>query len=230
MSKARPDPLTTIVPSKRVLRVGVTGGIGSGKSTVVSIFSSLGIPVFSADECAKTCMVTDKIVIREIKRLCGNEAYSLDGQLQREFIARNIFQNSELRKQLEQIVHPIVFRKEDEWFQRQVDVPYALLEAALIFESGNDRNLDFIVAVDADESTRISWIKKRDDESIGNIKKRMDAQLPASTIRELADFVIENNGTMEELQKKIFLLNIILQSYSKRGLNSLHEEEVDEGK
>ena len=118
------------------LKVGITGGIGSGKTTVCKIFETLGIPVYYADDRAKTLMVEDEKLISDIKNIFGVEAYSPNGELNRKHIADIAFHNLLKLKELNAVVHPAVLEDGNRWHAEQKDVPYTLKEAALIFEIG----------------------------------------------------------------------------------------------
>ena len=173
-------------------------------------------------------MSSDPEIIRSVRALFGDSAYSADGTLQKKVIADAIFNDARLRIRLEHIVHPAVMKKEDDWFRGLKGAPYGIVEAALIFESGNDRSLDFIIVVDAGEVSRITRTMARSGSSEADVRKRMDAQWPAGKKKELADFVIMNDGTMEELRQKVFFVNTVLQSYARRGRESLQWEEGTE--
>lgn len=192
--------------------IGVTGGIGSGKTTVCRLLRDQGLPVLSADPLAIEIEETDPVVIKAIKELLGSEAYLAEGSLNRAYVAKKVFSNKRIRGSIEAIVHPAVFR---ELGHRVADLGKAgnrlvVIEAALIFESGMDKHLDFVVVVDADEPVRIARVKERDGITAGEVRKRMSAQWPMERKTRLADFVIGNNGSREELQSKVHLLRTII--------------------
>lgn len=176
------------------LQIGITGGIGSGKTTICRIFETIGIPVYYADVEAKRLMVTDKTLINAIKSLLGDESYLPDGTLNRTYVASQVFGNAKLLEGLNALVHPAVHQDADRWHHQQKDVPYTLKEAALIFESGNHLSLDAVITVFADRETRIQRVLKRDKTSREAIAARIDAQLSDEEKVRMADFVITNDG------------------------------------
>ncbi len=196
--------------------IGVTGGIGSGKSTVCGILESEGFPVLSADRIAIEVEETHPSVIRKIKALLGAEAYTASDTLNRPFVAKKIFSSKRIQKGVEKIVHPVVFREIRKRVRqlKAIGVPWVVIEAALIFESGMNALLDLVVVVDADESARIARVMKRDGVSVEEVKSRMSAQWPMRTKIRLADVVIGNNGSKEDLVRKIQLLKTILHQRS----------------
>ena len=177
-----------------MLKVGITGGIGSGKTTVCQIFASLGIPIYYADERAKWLMSHDPDLVRAIKDLFGNQAYSENGQLNRSHLSKIIFTEPEKREQMNALVHPAVWKDGEQWNAVQKEVPYTLKEAALIFESGGHRQLDKIIVVTAPEELRIARVVERDQVDAEAVRARIAAQLPESEKVALADFVIINDG------------------------------------
>lgn len=174
-----------------MLKVGITGGIGSGKSTVARMFEVLGVPVFYADTEARKMMEEDEEVHAAIIGLFGPEAYA-EGRLNRKLLSTSIFNNRQLLEQLNAIVHPAILRKADNWMDGQT-TPYALKEAALIFESGGQRYLDLVVGVHAPEALRIARVMKRDGISRDTVLARMRQQIDESVKMRLCDFIIRNN-------------------------------------
>lgn len=185
-----------------MLKIGITGGIGSGKTTVCKIFELLGIPVFYADDVAKTLMVSDVLLMKQIRSAFGAESYFKDGLLNRKHIADLVFSDQEKLNLLNSFVHPAVFRAMDSWTLQQ-NTPYVLKEAALLFESGSYLKNDFNVLVSADEELRISRVMKRDKVSIDKVKERIRNQMPEAEKKSKADFFIDNN-------EKIFLITQVL--------------------
>lgn len=177
-----------------MLKIGITGGIGSGKTTVCHIFASLGIPVYNADRRAKWLMTNEPELVRSIKELFGPEAYYENGQLNRQHLGDIIFAEPEKREQLNALVHPAVWRDGDRWNEENRDAPYTLKEAALIFESGGDKLLDKIIVVTAPEDIRITRVVRRDGVERAAVKARIAAQMPESEKVVRADFVIVNDG------------------------------------
>ena len=173
------------------LRVGLTGGIGSGKSTVAKIFETLNIPVYYADESAKHIMNSDEVLRKNIIELFGSDAYSSTG-LNRAHIAAIVFNNKEKLEQLNALVHPATIGHAEKWMLQQT-TPYAIKEAALIFESGVHATLDYVIGVSAPEHLRIHRAMKRDNISRDEVKVRMNRQINEVIKMRLCDFVIVND-------------------------------------
>ena len=175
-----------------MLKVGLTGGIGSGKSTVARIFSVLGIPVYDADTAAKRLLGEDPALVQAVVDAFGPAAYR-DGVLQRRWLAETVFSDPAKTAALNAIVHPAVIRDAAEWMRRQ-SAPYAVKEAALIFESGSDRELDFVVGVSAPEDVRIHRVVARDGAEPGRVMDRIRRQMPEDEKMDRCDRVIVNDG------------------------------------
>lgn len=173
------------------LKIGLTGGIGSGKSTVAKIFSTLGIPVFDADAAAKSIMVRDNDLQQKIIQLFGAEAY-VNGSLNRKWIADKVFTDEFLLEKLNAIVHPAVIKVANDWMNNQ-QANYVIKEAALIFESGSGEGLDYVIGVFAPLSLKIQRVMQRDAVTREEVLKRMNRQVDDVIKRKLCDFVIENN-------------------------------------
>ncbi len=178
--------------NKKILKVGITGGIGSGKSTISRIFSLLDIPVYIADDEAKRIMHENEKVRHAIIDLFGKDIYGTDGQLQRAKLAEKVFQNRELLEKLNAIVHPAVQEDMLEWFQRQ-DSPYAIEEAAILIESGAYKFMDYIIVVEAPKKLILKRVMARDKVSRKDVEARINNQMTAAERRKYADFVIKNN-------------------------------------
>lgn len=179
---------------KQALQVGITGGIGSGKTTACRVFEQLGIPVYYADAEAKRLMVEDANLKAGIMQLFGEDAYQPDGQLNRPHIAQQAFGHPGLLQKLNALVHPAVAEDSGRWHKAQRQVPYTLKEAALLYESGAHEALDKIIAVTAPENLRIQRVVERDDSDEAAVRARMDQQMPEAKKVERADFVIYNDG------------------------------------
>lgn len=175
-------------------KVGVTGGIGSGKSTVCEIFKTLGIPVYPSDDRAKYLMEHDPHLIDQIKSTFGNQSYN-DSRLNRGYLAEKVFKDQKATAKINALVHPAVGRDFQNWLDQQ-DSKYVIKEAALMIESGAYKHLDFLISVFAPIQTRIDRIKKRDPQrSIQEINGIIDKQVSEEKRAELADAVIQNDGT-----------------------------------
>ncbi|SIN98824.1 dephospho-CoA kinase [Chitinophaga niabensis] len=172
--------------------IGITGGIGSGKSTVARIFSLLGIPVYSADDAAKEIMVKDLQLIEEIKAHFGAESYLPDGSLNRKYIANIVFNDKSQLEKLNSIVHPATIRDSEAWARKQKS-PYVIKEAALMFESESFHHVDKVIGVYAPESLRILRVMKRDGVSRNEVLARIHKQIDDRIKMKLSDHVIYND-------------------------------------
>ena len=178
-----------------MLKIGLTGNIGSGKTTVCKIFEVLGIPVFYADDAAKDVMVADAELIGGIKQTFGNQAYFEDGTLNRKHIAGIVFNDKEQLAKLNALVHPAVFRAFDKWVLNQKGAPYVLKEAAILFESGSYKKCDRAIMVTAPLDLRIKRVTSRDGITADEVKARNDRQFSEEKKLALANDVIINDDT-----------------------------------
>jgi dephospho-CoA kinase len=176
-----------------MLMVGITGGIGSGKTTVCKVFEVLGIPVFYADVAARRLMETDASLMRGIIALLGSESYR-DGKLNRPFVASSIFGNPDLLRKMNALTHPAVIAHGKEWMSRQ-QAPYALKEAALFFEAGSAGDMDVMIGVTAPLEIRIARTIRRDGISRAHVLERMSRQMDEAEKMKRCDFVIHNDET-----------------------------------
>tara|TARA_R110000737_G_scaffold22165_1_gene40751 strand:+ start:251 stop:838 length:588 start_codon:yes stop_codon:yes gene_type:complete len=176
-----------------MISVGVTGGIGSGKTTVCKIFEQLDIPIYYADSEAKRLMTFDKELKSQIKSLLGKEAYHRNGRLNREYVASIVFSNKDKLTQLNHIVHPVVRKDAINWSSSQKS-KYTLQEAALLVENGSYKQLDYLIVVTAPVEMRIKRVLKRDKSNFDQVKRRIDNQLPEKEKKKVADFIIDNSG------------------------------------
>lgn len=190
--------------------VGLTGGIGSGKSTVAKMFEKLGVPVYNSDIEAKSLMLRSKMLRRKIIGLLGEQSYT-DTELNRAFIATRIFNDRELLQKLNEIVHPAVRKHFIKWCEKQ-DHPYVVQETALLFENGSTNLYDKTVLVTAPKDIRIDRITARDGSTKAQILQRMENQLGDEQKLALADFVIENIE-LSETTIKLSDLNKALLEY-----------------
>lgn len=174
-----------------MLIVGLTGGIGSGKSTVARFFEQLGIPIYLADDKAKALMVNDQQLKAAIIDLLGATAYMEDGRLNRAYIAGEVFNKSELLEKLNSLVHPAVANDFKTWASQQ-NAPYVIKEAAILFENGNYKAADKNILVTAPVEERIKRVISRDGVSRASVLSRMQHQWPDNQKIPLADYVIEN--------------------------------------
>lgn len=173
--------------------VGITGGIGSGKSTVCQFFRILGIPVYSADDRAKWLMSTNPELKSELNIAFGEETFLADGTLNRPFLAQNVFSDPEKVKKINSIVHPVVGRDFKSWAESQT-APYLLKEAALLFETSSAEELDKVINVSSPLKIRMARVLARDPHrNEDQINQIINQQLPDEKKNELADFVIKNS-------------------------------------
>ncbi|RZK17412.1 MAG: dephospho-CoA kinase [Pedobacter sp.] len=175
-------------------KVGITGGIGSGKTTVCQVFEVLGIPVFYADTEAKNMMIQDDLLIEGIKSTFGKESYFQDGTLNNKHIASIVFNNKSELEKLNALVHPAVFRAFDAW-EETIDkkVPYTLKEAALLFESGSYKMCDTTILVTAPLEVKLARVMQRDGVTAEQVKARMDKQLSDEEKAKFANHFIVND-------------------------------------
>lgn len=174
-----------------MLRIGLTGGIGSGKTTVARVFETLGIPVYYADDRTKHLMNTDEELKSSILKNFGTAAYNKDG-LDRKYLAGIVFNNKEKLDLLNALTHPVTIRDAEQWMNRQ-QTPYIIKEAALLFESGAAEQLDHIIGVYAPLTTRVQRVRERDHISAEEVMKRISRQLDETIKMRLCDYVITNN-------------------------------------
>jgi len=190
-----------------MLKVGLTGGIGSGKSYVADIFIALGVRVYEADSRAKEIMTFQPSVVNAVIALFGKQAYHGEA-LNRKYVADIVFSNPGKLKQLNALVHPEVKRDFSRWSEQFSAEPYVIEEAALLFESGNFREMDYNILVTADEEIRINRVMLRDKVPRESVIKRIRSQQPDPEKKELADFVVQNDG-------QCMLLPLIIEIHQK---------------
>ncbi len=175
-------------------QIGVTGGIGSGKSVVCHVFRTLGIPVYEADERAKWLTEHDPILKADIIRVLGSNAYDALGRYNRVWVASQVFTNPALLGQLNAVIHPRVWSDTDAWVSQHVDKPYVIKEAALMQAAGKSNSLDKVIVVWAPIDVRLERIRQRDphrsDEEILNIINR---QASDEERAQIADYVVKND-------------------------------------
>jgi dephospho-CoA kinase len=209
------------MPSDRgFFLVGVTGGIGSGKSTVCAGFQQLGRTVLSADVIAREIMDREAAVKKKVRQLFGDAAYTPEGILDRKFVAARAFNDPLIKKKLDAIVHPVVFREIETriaGLPRERRLPFVIIEAALIYESGLDKNLDYTIVVEAEEGARIRRVMSRDNCTREEVLRRIAAQMPSDEKRKRADFVIQNDAETAQLIPKIQFIDNLLTKMANPG-------------
>lgn len=198
-----------------LLKAGLTGGIGSGKSTVARIFGLLDIPVYDADTAAKTIMNEDEALKASIISHFGEDTYT-GGALNRSYLASVVFKDEKKLALLNALVHPAVIHAAGQWMQRQ-NAPYVVKEAALIFESGSQEELDLVIGVYAPKPLRIQRTMERDKISREAVLKRMSAQVNEELKMRLCDFVLHNNEQRLLIPQVIALHEQLLLLSNKRS-------------
>ena len=176
------------------IQVGVTGGIGAGKSVVCRIFSCLGISIYEADQRANGLADHDPAIRQEVVALLGPDSYTSEGAYNRKYVASRVFSEPILLQKLNQIIHPRVFADSDRWLKEHADEPYIIREAALMNRAGDGNSLDYVIVVKVPLSLRIERTKLRDPHrSETEIRAIIARQIADEERLQLADFVIEND-------------------------------------
>jgi dephospho-CoA kinase len=175
-----------------MIKLGITGGIGSGKSVVATIFQLHGIPVYTADEESKKLTDTSPIIKEKLQKLCGSNIYK-DSKLDKKQLASIIFNNADMLREVNGIIHPEVSKSFLDWADRQTNMICAI-ESAILFESGFDKIVDYTLTVYAPLDIRLERIQKRDNVSLEAISKRIDNQLSDEIKKERADYIIINDN------------------------------------
>ena len=186
-----------------MLKIGLTGGMGSGKTTISKIFAVLGIPVFYADDIAKSIMNEDEGLKQRVTGLFGNEAYT-HGSLNRKYIADIVFNDKHKLEQLNALVHPVTLAAADEWMNKQT-APYAIKEAALMFEAGAAAQLDYVIGVYAPQHLRLQRVMQRNNAKREEVLARMNNQVDETIKMKLCDFVIINDEQQAVLPQVLTL-------------------------
>lgn len=197
-----------------MLKAGITGGIGSGKSTITRLFHDLGVPIYNSDERAKWLLSKNVDLMDQIKLLFGQESYS-NNKLNRAHIANIVFQDNDMLKQLNAIVHPMVKIDFENWLLLHKKEPLVIKEAAILIESGAYKELDVLIVVLADKKTRIKRVINRDNVSKEDVEKRMDTQISDSERLKFANFSVDNNKDQSNLKMQVGELYKQLLSYPK---------------
>ena len=175
-----------------MLKVGLTGGIGSGKTTVSEIFHSLGVPVYNSDKRAKYLMENDASVRVAIIQYFGEESYRSEG-LNRLYLSKEVFSDKSKLQKLNSIVHPVVGNDFAAWCKSQ-SAPFVLKEAAILIESGAYKELDKLIIVTASENVRMERVMERDGVKASEVRDRINNQMTDSERLQYADFIIDNDG------------------------------------
>ena len=174
------------------LKIGITGGIGVGKSVVTKIFKVLGIPTYDADREAKDIMVKNDAVRQSLMQTFGKEVYFEDGSLNREWLGKRVFSDADELKKLNAIVHPAVIKDGEDWAAAQTSI-YSVKEAALLFESGSSKALDFTILVVSPLELRIERVMQRDKVDREEVLRRINKQMPEEEKEKLSDCIVYND-------------------------------------
>ncbi|HOK61510.1 MAG: dephospho-CoA kinase [Tenuifilum sp.] len=191
-----------------LLRVGVTGGIGSGKTLVCKILEVLGYPVFYSDLVAKSITDTDPEVMEKVKGLFGNNIYP-NGKLNRKKVAELVFANDTLLKELNSIIHPAVARSFEQWCLQNAKSGLVFKESAILFETGIFRELHKTILVTAPEELRIKRVVERDGVTELEVRARMAKQMPEEQKKKLADFIVDNSSNQLVLPQVLGIVQIL---------------------
>ena len=192
-----------------MLKIGITGGIGSGKSTVGHIFETLGIPVYYADDAAKRLMNEDAELKQQVEQLFGDAAYT-NGKLDRAYLSAQVFNNPDKLAILNALVHPATIADAAKWMQQQ-SAPYAIKEAALIFESGAQENLDKVIGVFAPKSVRIKRVMNRNGITREEVMARMNKQINETIKMRLCNYIITNDEQQLLIPQVLALHKLLLE-------------------
>lgn len=180
--------------------VGLTGGIGSGKSTVAKIFARLNVPIYDADTEAKKLLESDRFLHDKLVHLLGTIVKNTDGTIDRVKMAEIIFNNPEKLIKVNSFIHPAVAKHFSHWYKRQ-SAPYVVREAAILFESGSYKDCDSVITVFTPEKMRIDRVIKRNNISAAEVKSRMANQWPEEEKLKLATFILYNDGTQSVIKQ-----------------------------
>ncbi len=196
-----------------MLKAGVTGGIGSGKSVVCQVFATLGIPVFNADDAARYLMEHDPKLVSEIKDLLGDNVYE-NGKLDRVSVAEIIFYEPDKLQELNALVHPATLMYSRQWLEQQHS-PYVIKEAAIFFESGSDKDMDVMIGVYAPQELRIERVMKRSNLSRGKVLAIIGQQMNEDEKMKLCDYVITNDDKTAILPQVLELHETLIRRSNK---------------
>ena len=191
------------------LSIGITGGIGVGKSTVTRIFNVLNIPTYDADKEAKKLMNENAQIRHKLLSLFGKDVYQSNGELNRSWLSKEVFSNPQKLTQLNSIVHPVVIKHGEDWARSQTSI-YSVKEAALLFESGSYKSLDFNILVTSPIDIRISRVMERDDVSKEEVLRRIASQMPEEEKAKIADYTIINDNNHSLIEQIMALHNLFL--------------------
>jgi dephospho-CoA kinase len=199
-----------------MLKVGLTGNIGSGKTIIARIFSSLGVPVFHADLEAKK-QYDDEVVKKIILEKFGSGVFSPSGKILRPVLAEIVFNDPVRLEELNKVIHPGVYKDYLEWSRRHSGYSYILYEAAILFESGHYREMDKVICVTAPEEIRMRRVMERDHLTPQEVERRMANQWKEEKKVEMADYVIKNDETIMVIEQVMAIHNKLVQRAKGKG-------------
>jgi dephospho-CoA kinase len=190
--------------------IGLTGGIGAGKSEVARILSRRGIPVINADQLSREVVEPGSPGLKAIIKRFGNSVLRGDGSLDRKGLARRVFANQDERLTLEGILHPLIRERTEAHLLvlEEGNTPVCILESPLLFEASQDELCDAVITVVADFNLRAKRVKRREGLTIDQFQQRVDAQINDDTRRRLSDMIVENNGSLEDLRRAVNRIKI----------------------
>ena len=191
--------------------VGVTGGIGSGKSVVAGIFHALGIPVYDADRAARKLYETNAALLKKVTEEFGQEILDAKGRLDRKKLASIVFDDEINLKKLNKIVHPLVKKDFKDWKELHHASPYLIKEAAILFESGTDKDCDYVITVFAPEQLRIQRVRQRDNRTIAEIKKVIDRQSTDEEKAARSKYIVYNDEHHQVLPQVLVIHEELLK-------------------
>ena len=197
-------------------KIGITGGIGSGKTIICDVFRLLGVPVYNADNIARDLQQNDSNVRNALIELLGKDIYNASGVLDRENMAHLIFNDKELLAKVNQIIHPAVRENFNEWAVKHYREEYILYEAAILFESDYYKELDLNILILTDEDIRVKRVIKRDNLSEQSVRERIKNQMPDQDKIRLADYII-NNNEKQLIIPQVLELDKLFRSHDKIG-------------
>lgn len=193
--------------------VGITGGIGSGKSTVCKIFEVLGVPIYYADDRGKQLLIENKVLVEEVKSEFGMQSYTTEGHLNRSYLADLVFSNAAKLEKLNSLVHPAVAQDFKIWVESKGDHPYVLKEAALLFETTSYKSLDEIICVYASKKTRVERVLLRDLQRTSEQVEQIMAQQTSDGVRKkLSTYAIQNDSDSLIIPQVMKVHDAILKS------------------
>jgi dephospho-CoA kinase len=176
-----------------MLKIGITGGIGSGKTTICQVFELLGVPVYYADVASKQLLISDSDIHRRVVDLFGKDILDENKRISRKKVALKVFGDEDALQKLNAIMHPAVGQHFEQWLLKHAAAPYIMKEAAILFESGAHKQLDQVIAITAPSELRIQRVMKRDGVTREEVLRRMEAQLPEEERTKRSQFVIVND-------------------------------------